>query len=59
MKYFVWRLIYKVIQKWGKVAFKNGLTEQVNECIQIQNRMQHYRSVMTEKGIWKEPKSKK
>lgn len=53
MKYFIWKMVYKIILKWEKVAFKNGLNEQVNECIQIQNRLQHYKSVMIDKGIWK------
>lgn len=53
MKYLVWRMVYKIIQKWEMVARKNGLMEQVNECIQIQNRMQHYRSVMVDMGVWK------
>lgn len=53
MKYFIWKVVYKIILKWEKVAFKNGLNEQVNECIQIQNRLQHYKSVMIDKGIWK------
>ncbi len=52
MKLQIWKMVYKVIQRWKKVARKNGLTEQVNECIQIQNRLQHYKSVMVEKGIW-------
>lgn len=52
MKYWIWKAIYETIKKWEKVAYRNGLTEQVNECIQIQNRLQHYRSVMNEKGIW-------
>lgn len=53
MKYFIWRMVYKIIQKWEVVARKNGLTEQINECIQTQSRMQHYRSVMVEEGLWK------
>ena len=50
MKYLVWKMVYKIICKWEKVAFKNELTEQVNECIQIKNRMMHYKSVMIENG---------
>lgn len=52
MKYIVWIIVYKIILKWEKVAARNGLIEQVNECIQIQNRLMHYKSVMIEKGIW-------
>lgn len=49
-------MVYKIIQKWEMVARKDGLIEQVNECIQIQNRLMHYKSVMIEEGIWKLPK---
>lgn len=52
-KYIIWKTIYNIIRKWEKVAYRNGLNEQVNECIQIQNRLMHYKSVMVEKGIWK------
>ena len=51
MKYMVWKVVYRIVCRWEKVAFKNGLTEQVNECIQIENRMMHYKSAMLEKGI--------
>lgn len=53
MKIIVWKIVYKIIQKLEKIAFKHGLTEQVNECIQIQNRLMHYKSKMIEEGIWK------
>lgn len=53
MKYRVWKIVYKIIQKWERVARKNELWEQVNECIQIQNRLTHYKVVMIERGIWK------
>lgn len=53
MKIRVWKVVYKVVQKWEKIAFKHGLAEQVNECIQIQNRLMHYKSRMIEEGIWK------
>lgn len=53
IKYMIWKIIYKIIQRWEKVAFRHGLNEQVNECIQIQNRLMHYKSVMKESGIWK------
>lgn len=53
MKIRVWKMVYKIIQKWEKTACGHGLTEQVNECIQIQNRLMHYKSRMIEEGIWK------
>lgn len=53
MTKLIWKTIYKIICKWEKIAYKNGLSEQVNECIQIENRMVHIKSVMVEKGIWK------
>lgn len=52
-KYIIWKIVYNIIQKWEKAAYRNGLNGQVNECIQIQNRLMHYKSVMVEKGIWK------
>ena len=56
MKYRVWKIVYRIIQKWEMVARKNDLTEQINECIEIQNRLMHYKSVMIEEGIWRLPK---
>lgn len=53
MKYLIWKMVYKIVQKWEKVSRKNGLTEQINECIQIQIRLMHYKSVMLEKGLWR------
>lgn len=51
MKFVIWKAVYKIICRWEDVAFKNGLSEQVDECRQIQRGLMHYKNVMQEKGI--------
>lgn len=48
-----WKMTYKFACKWEKIAAKHELTEQVNECIQIQNKLMHIKSKMIERGTWK------
>lgn len=53
MKFVIWKAVYKIICKWEDVAFKNGLSEQGNECRQMKRGLMHYKNVMQDKGIWK------
>lgn len=52
MKLLIWKLVWKIICKWEKVAIDNGLVEQMNQCIEIQNRLHKYKNAMREKGLW-------
>lgn len=52
MKNLIWKIVWKVICKWEKVAFENGLDEQQEQCEEIQLYLQKYKKAMKEKGIW-------
>lgn len=52
MKKLIWKLVWKVICKWEKVAERNGMMEQVDECEDIKFDLVKYKNAMKEKGLW-------
>lgn len=52
MKKLIWKLVWKVICKWEKVAENNGLQEQVDECTDIKVDLIHFKNAMKQNGLW-------
>ena len=52
MKLLIWKLVWKIICKWERIAEENGLEEQVEDCCFIQRKLCDYKIAMREKGLW-------
>lgn len=52
MKKLIWKLVWKVICKWEKVAENNDLQEQVVECNNIKADLIHFKNTMKQNGLW-------
>lgn len=52
MKKLIWKIIYKIIERWRRVAKRNRLDEQELDCIRILVALKMYKGNMQEKGIW-------
>lgn len=51
LTYWEWLIAYKIIVKLEKYAYKHKMYSQINECINIENSMMHYKSVMYDKDL--------
>ena len=49
MKKLIWKIIYKTIERWRRVAKRNRLDEQELDCIRILVALEMYRKHMQEK----------
>ena len=60
MKKLIWKIIYKIIERWRRVAKRNRLDEQELDCIRILVGLEMYRKHMQEKrDLVKEKKKMK
>lgn len=57
MKKLIWKITYKIIERWMKVAKRNRLNEQELDCIHILVDLEMYKGHMQEKGLWQEGKN--
>lgn len=53
MKMFIWKLVWKIVCKWERVAEENGLEDQAEDCCEIQRYLHSYKNAMRKKGLWK------
>ena len=54
MKKLIWKITYKIAEKWMRVAKRNRLDEQEMDCIRILVDLEMYKGHMQEKGLWQE-----
>ena len=50
--YWKWLIAYKIVVKLEKYAYKYHIYDQVNKCIDIENNLMFYKSLMRDKGLW-------
>lgn len=52
MRKITWKIVYKIVCSWEKVARKNEISEQIHYCMRMRRYLELYKEKAQLKGMW-------